>query len=189
MKPLEGFIVRVDKMFNDEIELNNGTTLVLETKYNPHMHRAFCGEVIGIPEKKNSPVLVGDKLYFHHSIIFNEQNRIDSDTFYVHYNEEGGYQSMCYAYERDSEMRTLGDFIFLTPPEPVENKTESGILISIEAPMADRGYVEFLNEEAEYYGLSKGMLVGFDKNSDCPFVINKKTYWRMRLRDLTVVYG
>ena len=39
MKPINDFIVRIPKKYNDEIKLSNETTLKLVTKFNEFEHR------------------------------------------------------------------------------------------------------------------------------------------------------
>ena len=50
MKPIRYFIVKVDKAVNDTIEVA-GKELYLDTRFNEFAHRAFEGEVIGVPER------------------------------------------------------------------------------------------------------------------------------------------
>jgi hypothetical protein len=182
------FVVRVDNKFTNEIKLKNGVSLILDTKFEPHKHRAFWGEVVELPAKGGGSVSIGDKLYFHHSIIFNENYQIADDLFLVAFDENGGYNSLCYAYEHDGTIHTLGDFIFLTPPPKEEVKSESGLFLGFEKKVEDRGYIKYMNELGDELGVCIGDLVGFSPNSDCDFLINDEKLWRMRLQDLTVVY-
>ena len=188
MQAMRQFVVRVDNKFTNEIKLKNGVSLILDTKFEPHKHRAFWGEVVELPLKGGGSVSIGDKLYFHHSIIFNENYQIADDLFLVAFDENGGYNSLCYAYEHDGTIHTLGDFIFLTPPPKEEVKSESGLFLGFEKKVEDRGYIKYMNELGDELGVSIGDLVGFSPNSDCDFLINDEKLWRMRLQDLTVVY-
>ncbi len=59
MRAMRQFVVRVDNKFTNEIKLKNGVSLVIDTKFEPHKHRAFYGEVVELPVKVNSPVSIG----------------------------------------------------------------------------------------------------------------------------------
>jgi len=189
MRAMRQFVVRIDNKFTNEIKLNSGLSLIVDTKFEPHKHRAFYGVVVELPAKDETPVEIGDKLYFHHSIIFNENYQIAEDLFLVAYDKRGGYDTLCYAYEHDGVIHTLGDYVFLTPPEKKEEVSESGLFLGFQKKVEDRGYVKYMNELGDELGIQVGDLVGFTPNSDCDFVINDERLWRMRLQDLTVVYG
>ena len=61
MKPIRYFIVKVDKAVNDTIEVA-GQEMYLDTRFNEFSHRAFEGEVMGVPQRYKTGVSVGDTL-------------------------------------------------------------------------------------------------------------------------------
>ncbi len=72
MKTLDLFVVELEKQAKDEITLNNGATLYLDSKFNEFEWRVTEGPVVCAPLRYDTGVEEGDTLYFHHLVVMNE---------------------------------------------------------------------------------------------------------------------
>lgn len=206
MKPLWSFIVKVDKKFSDEIELSNGNKLFVDTRFNPENHRAYCGEIVAIPEGVDSyGAKVGDTLYFHHHVILSEGYCIDKENslYMVKMSANDGYENHGYLIKRpDGTFKCLVDFLFVTKKrKQKEQVRESGLIIPDLADVPENeGKIAFDSDRLQEYPyicvkdggftskyLEVGDLVGYEKDSDMTFIVDGEVYYRMRFRDLLYV--
>lgn len=58
MDMLHYFVVKLDKLLQDEIKLGD-QNIYMETKFNEFEHRVCEGEVVSVPKKYDTPVKVG----------------------------------------------------------------------------------------------------------------------------------
>jgi len=72
MRSYDSFVVHLPKRVNDTISLSNGLELYVDTRFNEFEYRVNEGEVISVPFKYDTPVQVGDTLYFHHLLVMND---------------------------------------------------------------------------------------------------------------------
>lgn len=202
MKPIRYFIVKVDKAVNDTIEVA-GKELYLDTRFNEFAHRAFEGEVIGVPERYDTGVSVGDTLYFHHHVVLggnhmvygNQQlNPTDRRGQFIYGNEnlyyvtwDGGYDPFsCQAYAHKSkdtgEVRILGDWIFLEPA-PQEDELQSDVLELVQNKKTynQYGFIKYPSAKLEELGLQPGDKVFIQKNADYEMEINGERLYRVLL--------
>lgn len=189
MNPLRDFIIYLPKKINDSIVVG-GKELYIETKFDEFNHRYNFAEITAIPKKYNIGAKVGDTLYFHHHIISSNQLVISENHYIVSYSEEEGYHNHAYAYENEDGIHMLNDWVFVESiAVEEENKTESGIILSIKKEDEKEGRILYLNKEAEeYLGLKVGDVIGFSKNSDYPMTLKDgRKVWRMRNNDLVYV--
>lgn len=202
MKPIRYFIVKVDKAVNDTIEVA-GQEMYLDTRFNEFAHRAFEGEVIGVPQRYETGVSVGDTLYFHHHVLLggnhmvygnkqlNEVDRRgqfiygDKNLYYVTW--DGGYDPFsCQAYAHKSketgEVRLLGDWIFLTPAEQdYELKSDTLELVQSKKSYNQYGYIRYSSAKLDELGLKPGDKVFIQKNADYEMEINGERLYRVLL--------
>ena len=189
MKALYHFIVRIPKTHRDTITVGE-TELYLDPKFNEFENRVCYGEVVSLPMKQDSPVKVGDTMFFHHHVSMNKRLKINDDLYMVVYDPDNGYSSHAIAFRNsEGEVIMLSDWIFI---EPIEQRKElhSELLeiVEVDKGEAKRGKVMMTNEELEYRGLNVGDTVVFMKSADYKMVLDDGTeVWRMKADDLIYV--
>jgi hypothetical protein len=201
MKPIRYFIVKVPKAVKDTIEVA-GKEMYLDTRFNEFQHRAFEGEVVGVPEKYDTGVKVGDTLYFHHHVILGGNHMVygnhqltaandrkgqfifgNDDLYYVRW--DGGYDPhTCQAYaHKDSvtgEVRLIGDWTFLTPaPDEDELKSELLEIVQNKKTYNQYGFVRYPSAKLEELGLKPGDKVYIQKNADYEMEIDGEKLYRV----------
>ncbi len=78
MRPLKHFLVRVPNVTQDTVTLN-GEEIYIDTKWDEFKHRTMEGEVVGVPEKYDTGVEIGDTMYFHHHVILGGNHLVLQD--------------------------------------------------------------------------------------------------------------
>ena len=184
MKPLNYFVVDLPKTTNDEIEIEGGLKIYMDTKFNEFDHRVTGGRVVAVPCKYDTGVEVGDWLYFHHHVVnHNAQPLTGKDTHYVVlYDDEETLRSQAIAYKnKDDDIKMLSGWTLLDPVEE-ESDLTSQIIDIIE--MREKGYKRGrLMYEAKWtddLGIKAGDIIGFEKNGDYRIKIDGKEYFRVR---------
>ena len=203
MKPIRFFVVKVPKAVNDTIEIA-GQEMYLDTRFNEFAHRAFSGEVVGVPQRYKTGVSVGDTLYFHHHVLlggnhmvygnqqFNEAKHKrgqfifeDKDLYYVGW--DGGYdphscQAYAYKSKETGEVRLLGHWIFLVPAKQEDELTSKVLeLVQNKKPYNQYGYVRYPSDRLEELGLKPGDKVFIQKNADYEMEIDGEKLYRVLL--------
>lgn len=149
--------ITVEKEANDEINLDSGVKLFIDTTFNPEKHATICGTVRSIPQKLSKEPLgigdanvsdiepiveVGDKVYFHYNTVRPENRyEVDGESVYkLHYS-----QVFCVVLPlltltcllRDSppykRITPVGSHVLLTPvyPEDVEIEYIDGVSTTV----------------------------------------------------------
>lgn len=184
MKPINDFIVRIPKKYNDEIKLSDETTLKLVTKFNEFEHRVNYGEILGCPKNFDC---VGETLYFHHHVVMEQRYDIGEDLYMVTYDPHGGYGNHAIAIENKAgDVTMLGDWCFVLPPDkPKEETTDSGIVLKLAEEPKLEGELLSLPEDSAWLGVSVGETVGYRKNSEYEMeLLDGKKVYRMRITEL-----
>ena len=205
MQPIRKFIVRIPKAVNDVIKVG-GKDLFIDSKFTEFDHRAYQGEVIGIPLLYDTGVEVGDTLYFHHHVVLGgnhfisgdtkleEQDRrgqfiySDSDIYYVNFSYQFDplwNQAYAYKSKKTGEIKLLGEYIFLKPAEQEDLLTSKLLeLLPQEKPPNQYGYLEFESDKTKELGLKKGDKVFFIKNGDYSMEIDGQKLYRVYLQNI-----
>ena len=170
MKPLFDFLVKVDRLFEDDFKLDSGLVLHKDTRFDDFEGRISFGEIVGMPEKFATPAALGDILVFHHHINQDfEKYQVSEGVARVSY-DPTNYQGQAYAaISPDGEIKMLGNWIFLRAVDDKmqENTSASGLFLGyqkVEAKSEAEVYCEGLGTEE--LGLKTGDLVRYSKNSD-----------------------
>ena len=194
MKTLRHFIVRVEKRFEDTIEIG-GQEFYLDPKFNEFKHRIAYGEIKTAPMRGEHGAKPGDTLFFHHHVIMNVHMSMGGGDYLCEY-EPDSYHSpqhaIAYRSKETGEIHMLNDWVFV---EPVSGPTgdilsDNGIVleVSTERIRKDVARVIVPNEELKSMGVSVGDIVGFDKNSDYKIKLDDGTVaYRMKADDISYV--
>lgn len=191
MKSINNFIVKIDSTTQDKITTNSGLELYVDTKFNEFEHRTTEGEVLAIPNNRETPVEVGDKLYFHHHVVVDGGMPISElDKWYmVVYNpHHAAYnQAIAFKSKRTGEVHSIQGWALLDPPEAEKEKEVEEDQIKVvrlkENPVTT-GVVSFPSKELDEIGVSNGDVVGFKKNRDYRIKIDGKEYYRVAVTEL-----
>lgn len=190
MNSINSFIVRIQKPLNDEITLSNGLKLFVDNKFDEFKHRVIEGEVVGTPVKYDTPVSVGDTLYFHHLVVINGGQKLhwENDLYFVHYDPDRPTMSQAFAYkDSDGEIGCLSKWFLL-------ESTKEEEVIDSEYISLDHLTKNFKNEAViRYTPVNYDILaevndeVGFKPNADYEVTIDDSVYFRVREEDILYV--
>ena len=207
MRPLKYFLVRVPNVTQDTVTLN-GEEIYIDTKWDEFKHRTMEGEVVGVPEKYDTGVEIGDTMYFHHHVILGGNHLVlqdgadqleesakrgqwldpNNDVYIVYY--DGGHDPLsCQAYAHKSkttgEVKLLGEWIFLTPAEEEQElKSDTLHLLEEKHEYNQYGYIKYGSDRLEETGLVPGDKVIIRKNSDYRMEVDGETMFRVYLKHI-----
>jgi co-chaperonin GroES (HSP10) len=192
MRSYDSFVVYLPKRVNDTISLSNGLELYVDTRFNEFEYRVNEGEVISVPFKYDTPVQVGDTLYFHHLVVMNDGQVLADlkDHYLVKFSPSIATNNQAIGYKsKDTGLfHTLNKWSVLAPyEEPKVKMSEIIEVVEFNEPPVTKGVVAFDSEELAEIGVKKGDVVGFKKNHDYRFKIDGIEYYRTRVEDLMYV--
>lgn len=187
MRSLYDFFVRMPKMFNDEMKVGDAS-IYIDPKWNEFENRKQSAEVVAVPEKYDTPVKVGDTIYFHHHVVISGNGsgqKVDGDVYSVRFDPDNGHGTQAYAYkcQDTGKIELLSDWIFLTPEDQADEQlTDTGIIISTEKPEYNEyGYVLYDSPAVNSLGLKTGDKVMIMKNSDYKMKVEGQDVYRVHM--------
>tara|TARA_R110002020_G_scaffold182743_11_gene378495 strand:- start:1772 stop:2431 length:660 start_codon:yes stop_codon:yes gene_type:complete len=207
--PKNQFLVKVEKPYEDTIELN-GKQIMLNYTFDPLRHARQYGEVyqkpVWLPEGLKFDVKIGDKVYFHHLITAKTGNvGVDkkfssaSHQDYISENkvdwldEEKLYKvhwEHIYARVRKGKLKMLHHWNFVEQKTEDEDsiKTKSGIFIKPEVEdITLHGHIKYMNDWLKNQGVKVGDEVIFSENSEYDMDIEGNKLLRMRNEDILAI--
>jgi len=187
VRSLYDFFVKMPKAFNDEVKVGD-TSIYIDPKWNEFENRTQSAEVVAVPEKYDTPVKVGDTIYFHHHVVISGNGngqRIKDDVYFVRFDPNNGHGTQAYAYKcKDTgKVSLISDWIFLRPEEQEQEQlTDTGIIISQEKPEYNQfGYVLYDSPAVNDLGLKMGDKVMIMKNADYEMEIEGQKVYRVHM--------
>lgn len=193
MKTFDLFVVKLEKLIEDTIELSGGQELYVDTRFegSEFSHRVNEGPVVCVPFKYDTGVEPGDTLYFHHLVVMQGGQPLtgDDDHYIVRYNPEAiNSQAIAYKSQETGKIKTLGGWTLLEAvEEPDDLDSESIELVKLKDKLPTKGRLAYGSEETDFMGVRPGDVVGFAKNRDYRLKIDGKEYYRTRAEDLLYV--
>ena len=184
------FIIHLPKTHKNTIQAGD-VTLYLDASFNPHEHRIPKGKVVATPDKVDTPVKVGDYIYFHHNIIKMKGGHIGNDMYIVDARPDS---ALCYAYEGDNTPFTpLYDYIFVEPEELPDREVKGGVtIINKKEDLGVRfGVIKHASKKAldDLGGDVLDKRINFRRFRNMRFDVNGKELFRMKAKDVNIVYG
>lgn len=186
---LNHFVIHLPQTHKNTIKAGD-VTLYLDSSFNPNEHRIPKGKVVALPSQVDTDVQVGDYIYFHHNVIKIKGGKIDSDKYVVDARDDS---PLCYAYENDSKPFTpLYDFIFVEPENHKDEEVKSNLtFINNNKGKAIRfGVVRYASKKA--LGVLGDDIIGrrvnFRRFRNMAFDVNGETLFRMKAKDVNIVY-
>jgi len=191
MRPLEAFIVTMEKKLNDTITIAGGIELYVDPKYDEFKHRINEAEVVAVPFKFETGVSPGDTLYFHHHVVVNDGQPITGkeNSYIVRYSETAmDNQAIAYKKKDTEEVVPLGGWVVLEPViEEKEKLSEIIEVVQLKEDPIKKGKVAFYADYFDEIGIKVGDVVAFNPKIGYVFKIDGKDYLRLRLIDLLYV--
>lgn len=190
MNLLYYFVVKLPKLTNDEIALGD-QKIFIDTRFEEFDHRVNEGEVVHVPLKFDTPVKPGDTLYFHHNVVINGGMPFADykDHYVVSFDPKVAVNSHAYAYrpQGTQDIVPLSGWSILEPSFEEELSNDLLHLDHLERPPRTEAMVYVDSDDLRELGVSKGDIVGFQKNRDYTFKIDGQDYFRTRTTDLLYV--
>tara|TARA_R100001163_G_C5068160_1_gene208012 strand:+ start:4432 stop:5082 length:651 start_codon:yes stop_codon:yes gene_type:complete len=204
--PKDFFLVKVDKAYDDTVEVN-GVELSLDIKWDPYKFARQYGvvqETPGwLPKGLKFDVKKGDKIYFHHLVTgsvgavtvdqkFESESAQDfkSQNLITWIDEENIYKvhwQQIYARVRKGKLKMLHHWNFVKQKTEDEEsiKTKSGIFIKPEVEdITLHGNILHMNEWMKEQGVKVGDEIVFSENSEYEMTIEGEKMLRMRNEDI-----
>lgn len=198
--PRDIVLVSTPRKYNNEIEIEGGKVLWLDTSYRPQHHVSISGNVEAVPGlltpshyahgKSTMDLQVGDKVYFNYLTIHPENLMWHNDKEYY---QVGYFDIFCYL--RDGEMHMTNSWVFV---EPMENEAGSHYgNSSIIIPEAYRKKPNYKVGKLRHIGKAlkgapeleakEGDYVIYRKNSDFANEIEGEVMYTMKQKDLYAI--
>lgn len=191
MKTLDLFVVELEKQAHDEITLNNGAKLYLDSKFNEFEWRVTEGPVVCAPMRHETGVEEGDTLYFHHLVVMNEgQVLTGHDNHYlVRYDPEHtiNNQAIAYKSKKSGHIYPLAGWSLIKPIEVEGLSSDTIEVVELEKAPTTRGTVAFDAPWLEEMGVMANDTVVFRDKMQYKISIDDVEYYRVRSQDLLYV--
>lgn len=182
---LDKYIIKLPQTHKDTIKVG-GKTLYLDASWNPIKNRIPFAEVVSIPSKIETPVKVGDVVYFHHNIVQNKMFKIDDEHYYIPAKIS---PPMVYAIKRDNTITPINGYMFIEPIE-VEEIEKGGIYVVLNNEWPSKGYIRYAAKESlDALGCSIGDKINFRKFRNYIIEINNEGLIRLRDKDVNFIYN
>lgn len=187
MRGIAHYLIYLPQITKNEIHLDDGTILYLDASFNPVENRIPKAKVLAIPEHFDTPVQVGDYLYFHHNVVRNEKFYVDKTTYAV---PADPADPLCYAYERDGKVEMLYDYMFLTPGEENVDSERSGIALNLKKDSVREGTIRYANrEQLDKLHAEIGDRVNFRRFRNAKYDIHGEQLFRVKVKDINWIYN
>lgn len=190
MKTLDLFVVELEKPVHDEIVLQNGAKLFVDSKFNEFKWRVTEGPVVCAPLKHDTGVEEGDTLYFHHLVVVNEgQVLTGHDNHYlVRYDPEQTTNNQAIAYKnKKGVINTLAGWALIKPIFEEEESSDLIETVKLKEATTTKGIIAFDAPYLEEAGVACGDIVVFRDNMQYKITIDETDYYRVRVQDLLYV--
>jgi hypothetical protein len=190
MKTLDLFVVELEKPVHDEIVLQNGAKLFVDSKFDEFKWRVTEGPVVCAPFKHDTGVEEGDTLYFHHLVVVNEgQVLTGHDNHYlVRYDPNQTTNNQAIAYKnKEGVINTLAGWTLIEPIFEDEVSSDLIETVKLKEATTTKGTIAFDAPYLAEAGVACGDVVVFRDNMQYKITIDGVDYYRVRVQDLLYV--
>jgi len=185
---INDYIIYLPSPTKDKVRFDSGGELYIDASYKPIEHRHPKAKVIAIPspEKRQTPVKVGDLLYYHHNIVKNKMHIMGGGYYRVPADPN---DPLAFAYERDGKVNMLPPFVFVEPIYTNEGK-QNGIYYKTGEKGTRKGILRYASEETlQTVGLKIGDVINFRRFRNYYFDVKGEWLFKMNAKDINFVYG
>lgn len=186
-------IIEAEQAYNNEIEISNGNTLVVNTTIESIEHINRIGKVIDAPEF--TILEKGDEVIVHHNIMRLRNGvhgvQVESN-FHIEDNKYFVPLTEVFMYRRNGgEWKAIDPFCFVKPIKQ-DKKEKIGSLLLPEnstegthkGMVKNQGIMMYPNKELEELGVVKGTRVIFSDYSEYEFMIDGELFYKMSTKDI-----
>jgi hypothetical protein len=182
MKPRYGTLIKpLGQEYNNTKEIN-GVTLIQNTSIEDVEYVNRIGVVVST--KKDSPLKKGDLIVTHHNVFRTYYDVKGNKRKSNEYIRDGLYlvgDDKIYMYYRDENWNAYNDYCFIKPIEYIQNE----ILHRVDKTEEEHvGVIKYINHKT----LKPGDRIAFTKNSEYKFTIEDEKLYRMRNRDICILF-
>lgn len=189
MPTLNYLIVELDEAYNNEVEMSDNKSIIVNSTIESVAHISRKAKVIEAP---NFVILKeGDEVIIHHNIFRLRRDvsgKIVPSNYYLEDNMYFVPLTEVFMYKRDSEWVSLEPYVFI---KPIPLREEGEVLLNIKKEHKGRehqkGIISFNNKELVRQGVKVGDEVSFSKNSEYEFEIDGEVYYKMKTSDILAV--
>ena len=143
-------------------------------------------EVIATPSAVDTPVEVGDLIIVHHNVFrtwYDQTGDLADSNNFLGENQFTVPVSEVFAYKKGDKWVSVPGYVFVAPTFSRRNSEKL-----LEAPLTEdplKGLVHISNNDSVAV---EGDVVGFTPESEYYFDVEGEGYYRIRERDLTLIY-
>ena len=188
MRALNVFIVELDKLINDTINVG-GKELFIDTRFEmgEFNNRVNEGVVVSSPAKHDTGVDAGDTLYFHHHVVIQGGQKLfgedyDDKNYICMYDPENIMANQAIAYKKKDtdDINVCGGWIIMEPHHP-EKVQRSTVIeeVDLKEKKVSKGRLAFESEGSKELGIDLKEIVAFKEGIAYPFKIDGKDYIRV----------
>lgn len=194
MNMMYHFVVELDKQLHDTVTTAGGMELYIDNRFNDFEHRVMEGPVKAVPKKYDTPVRVGDTLYFHHLVVLQEGQKLTGSEkdFMVKFDPDVcvANQAIAYKDQDTGEVKSLGQWCLLEHVDQHDELTSEIIeIIDNSKKLPTEGRLWCGNEFTDGLGVKVGDIVGFRQNMDYRIQIDGEEKYRVDADDLLYVHN
>tara|TARA_R110000744_G_scaffold312900_1_gene420227 strand:+ start:1217 stop:1822 length:606 start_codon:yes stop_codon:yes gene_type:complete len=184
MNSLYEFIIKpIGERYNNEIKVKD-KNLILNSSISNHKFINRTAEVVSIPLAFKTIIKKGDKVIVHHNLFrryYNLQGKsVNSSKFFKDDLYFAGVDQI-YLYNRDSKWYTNDEYCFVKPI--LEKDEYNGTKLK-----KNVGILKYGNSSLEDLEITPGDYIGFKKNREFEFIIDKEVLYCMQSNDILIKY-
>ena len=190
MSTLNYLIVELDKAYDNEVDLGDNKTLIVNSTIES------IESIVRVAKVVESPSFViineGDDIIAHHNI-FRKKNDVNGNQTKGDYYLGGGKYFVplteVFMYDSGLGWNALDPFVFIKPIPFKEDETAllSGLEKDYKGMEHQKGIVAFNNKALRAQGLETGCKVSFSKYSEHEFKIEGEIYYKMKTKDILAI--
>lgn len=188
-------IIEVDSDYNNEKEISEGLSIVVNTTIESVEHINRRARVVSAPEF--TILKEGDEVIIHHNIC-RLRNGVNGKKVYSNYHlEDNKYYvplTEIFMYKRGEEnWKAISPYCFVKPIKDETVKQTSSLEV-IDSSDTHKGYVRnqgimaYPNEFLESQGINVGDKIYFSDDSEYEFMIDNELYYKMSSNDILGKY-
>ena len=181
--PKNYFLIKVEKPYEDTIELKNGKRIILNYTFDPLKHARQYGTVYQVPDwlpkGLELDVKIGDKVYFHHMITASTGNVSVDKKFSNSSSQDLISDNKVRWLDEENLYSVHWDFMY------ARVRDETGIFLKPGVEDIELyGYIRHLSDWMKDQGIKEGDEVVFSVNSEYDMKIEGDVLLRMRNQDI-----
>ncbi len=192
MQTLYQFICTTKSRYNNTKDVD-GKQLILNTEITERDAEFVnrVADVIATPTAISTPIRTGDQIIVHHNVFrtwYNQRGELADGSGFLGDGLFSVHLDQVFAYGKGGEWTSAPGFVFVSPIKEEGDPKDLMAKTLGEVPL--RGNIAISNPEFESdTGATIGACVGFTPDSEYEFVIDGQRLYRIRARDINIIYN